>query len=100
MMHKKTSQRSSNRSVSKIDAPDTEDPGFEFKAPSWITFPSVASSQRRKSSASKADVIDGKNIESKSLVHEKNASDALKSLEEEEIGPASPQHNLYLQQNF
>uniref|UniRef100_A0A7N1A1Z6 non-specific serine/threonine protein kinase n=1 Tax=Kalanchoe fedtschenkoi TaxID=63787 RepID=A0A7N1A1Z6_KALFE len=99
-MHKKTSQRSSNRSASEMDAPDTEDPGFEFRAPSWITFPSVASSQRRKSSASEADVIDGKNLESRStVVHEKNASDALKSMEEE-IGPASPRQNLYLQHNF
>ncbi|CAM8972473.1 unnamed protein product [Rhodiola kirilowii] len=98
-MHKKTSQRSSNRSASEINAPDTEDPGFEFRAPSWITFPSVASSERMKSSVSDADVMDGKNIELRSLVHEKSESDALKSLEEE-IGPASPQHNLYLQHNF
>uniref|UniRef100_A0A7N0TLU5 non-specific serine/threonine protein kinase n=1 Tax=Kalanchoe fedtschenkoi TaxID=63787 RepID=A0A7N0TLU5_KALFE len=98
-MHKKTSQRSSNRSASETDAPDTEDPGFEFRAPSWITFPSVTSSQRRKSSASEADVIDAKNIESRSLVQEKNVTDPLKSLDEE-IGPASPQQNLYLQHNF
>ncbi|GMH08677.1 hypothetical protein Nepgr_010517 [Nepenthes gracilis] len=62
-MHKKSSQRSSNRSEI-----DIEDQRFEFRAPSWITFPSVASSQRRKSSVSDADVDakipEGRNVDS------------------------------------
>ncbi|KAE8729728.1 putative receptor protein kinase CRINKLY4 [Hibiscus syriacus] len=42
-MHKKSSQRSSNRSVSETEvAEEVEDQRFEFRAPSWITFPSVA----------------------------------------------------------
>ncbi|KAK9289265.1 hypothetical protein L1049_017741 [Liquidambar formosana] len=98
-MHKKSSQRSSNRSVSETDAAEGEDQRFEFRAPSWITFPSVASSQRRKSSASEADV-DGKNSEARNVGNGGGgAGDGLRSLEEE-IGPASPQRSLFLQHNF
>ncbi|KAK9932378.1 hypothetical protein M0R45_019617 [Rubus argutus] len=93
-LHKKSSQRSSNRSV-ETDVIDAEDQRFEFRAPSWITFPSVASSQRRKSSVSDADA-DGKNsTEARNLGN----GDGLRSLEEE-IGPASPQEKLFLQHNF
>ncbi|RVW91954.1 Serine/threonine-protein kinase-like protein ACR4 [Vitis vinifera] len=91
-LHKKSSQRSSNRSVSETDVAEAEDQRFEFRAPSWITFPSVASSQRRKSSVSEADV-DGKNLEARNLGSGGNGGDGLRSLEEE-IGPASPQENL------
>ncbi|GFP89034.1 serine/threonine-protein kinase-like protein acr4 [Phtheirospermum japonicum] len=94
-MHKKPSQRSGNRSNSETDGGDTEDQRFEFRAPSWITFPSVASSQRRKSSVSESD-IDGKNVETR---NGNVVGDALRSLVEE-IGPASPQEHLYLQHNF
>ncbi|KAA8531399.1 hypothetical protein F0562_006105 [Nyssa sinensis] len=97
-LHKKSSQRSSNRSVSETDVAETEDQRFEFRAPSWITFPSVASSQRRKSSVSDADV-DGKNSEARNLGNVGSVGDGLRSLEEE-IGPASPQENLFLQHNF
>ena len=98
-LHKKSSQRSSNRSVSETDVAEAEDQRFEFRAPSWITFPSVASSQRRKSSVSEADV-DGKNLEARNLGNGGNGGgDGLRSLEEE-IGPASPQENLFLQHNF
>ncbi|KAG5124091.1 hypothetical protein JHK82_030828 [Glycine max] len=91
-LHKKSSQRSSNRSVSETDVAETEDQRFEFRAPSWITFPSVASSQRRKSSVSEEDV-DGKNnnAEGKNLGN----VDVLRSLEEE-IGPASPRERIFL----
>ncbi|KAI4324307.1 hypothetical protein L6164_023859 [Bauhinia variegata] len=98
-LHKKSSQRSSNRSASETDVAETEDQRFEFRAPSWITFPSVASSQRRKSSASEADV-EGKNSETKNLGNVVGGGgDVLRSLEEE-IGPASPQERLFLQHNF
>ncbi|CDP10055.1 unnamed protein product [Coffea canephora] len=97
-MHKKSSQRSSNRSASETDVADTEDQRFEFRAPSWITFPSVTSSQRRKSSVSDADV-EGKNLESRNLGNGTNPGDGLRCLEEE-IGPASPQEQLFLQHNF
>ncbi|GKC50660.1 serine/threonine-protein kinase-like protein ACR4 [Tanacetum coccineum] len=95
-MHKKSSQRSSNRSELEGDvAGENEDPRIEFRAPSWITFPSVASSQRRKSSVSEADaVVDTKVSENKNSV-----GDGLRSLEEE-IGPASPQQHVFLQHNF
>ncbi|XP_058102428.1 serine/threonine-protein kinase-like protein CR4 isoform X2 [Magnolia sinica] len=96
-LHKKTSQRSSNRS-SETDTVETEDQRFEFRAPSWITFPSVASSQRRKSSLSDADV-DAKNTEAKNAGNAGSAGDGLRCLEEE-IGPASPQQDLFLQHNF
>ncbi|CAH9122385.1 unnamed protein product [Cuscuta epithymum] len=91
-MHKKASQRSSNRSETDVGG-ETEDPRSEFRAPSWITFPSVASSQRRRSSISDGDV-DGKNV-----ANGTGLGDALRSLDEE-IGPASPQENLFLQHNF
>jgi serine/threonine protein kinase len=98
-LHKKSSQRSSNRSVSETDVVEAEDQRFEFRAPSWITFPSVTSSQRRKSSVSDADV-DGKNSEAKNLGNAASVvGDGLRSLEEE-IGPASPQEKLFLQHNF
>ncbi|KAK2641848.1 hypothetical protein Ddye_023611 [Dipteronia dyeriana] len=97
-MHKKSSQRSSNRSASEADVAEAEDQRFEFRAPSWITFPSVTSSQRRKSSVSEADV-DGKNMEARNVGSMRNLGDGLRSLEEE-IGPASPQENLFLQHNF
>ncbi|XP_022972100.1 serine/threonine-protein kinase-like protein ACR4 [Cucurbita maxima] len=90
-LHKKSSQRSLNHSVSETDIAESEDQRFEFRALSWITFPSVTSSQRRKSSASEADV-DGKNLEGRN-------GDGLKSLEEE-IEPASPQEKLFLEHNF
>ncbi|KAI4334615.1 hypothetical protein L6164_019281 [Bauhinia variegata] len=93
-LHKKSSQRSSNRSASETDVAETEDQRFEFRAPSWITFPSVTSSQRRKSSVSDADV-EGRNSEMKNF----GGGDVLRSLEEE-IGPASPQERLFLQHNF
>ncbi|KAJ4723428.1 putative Receptor protein kinase [Melia azedarach] len=97
-MHKKSSQRSSNRSASETDVAEAEDQRFEFRAPSWITFPSVTSSQRRKSSVSEADV-DGKNLEARNMGNVGSIGDGLRSLEEE-IGPASPQENLFLQHNF
>ncbi|PPD73057.1 hypothetical protein GOBAR_DD30038 [Gossypium barbadense] len=98
-MHKKSSQRSSNRSVSETEvAEEVEDQRFEFRAPSWITFPSVTSSQRRKSSVSEADV-EGKNIEGRNMGNVGYGGDGLRSLEEE-IGPASPQQSLFLQHNF
>ncbi|XVF65558.1 hypothetical protein PTKIN_Ptkin09bG0258500 [Pterospermum kingtungense] len=98
-MHKKSSQRSSNRSGSaETDAAEAEDQRFEFRAPSWITFPSVTSSQRRKSSVSEADV-EGKNLEGRNMGNVGSVGDALRSLEEE-IVPASPQQSLFLQHNF
>ncbi|CAB4294011.1 unnamed protein product [Prunus armeniaca] len=96
-LHKKSSQRSSNRSVD-TDVVESEDQRFEFRAPSWITFPSVASSQRRKSSVSDVDA-DGKNLEARNLGNCGSGGDGLRSLEEE-IGPASPQEKLFLQHNF
>ncbi|GAB4825464.1 Serine/threonine-protein kinase-like protein acr4 [Ancistrocladus abbreviatus] len=89
-MHKKSSQRSSET--------DVEDQRFEFRAPSWITFPSVASSQRRKSSVSDADA-EGKNPEGRNLDSGRKGVEGLRSLEEE-IGPASPQESLFLKHNF
>ncbi|KAL9250709.1 Serine/threonine-protein kinase-like protein [Drosera capensis] len=87
-MHKKSSRRSSNRSET-----DVEDQRFEFRAPSWITFPSVTSSQRRKSSVSDADV-EPKNPEGRNGVESgSKVAEGLRSLEEE-IGPASPQESL------
>lgn len=97
-LHKKSSQRSSNHSVSETDIAEAEDQRFEFRAPSWITFPSVTSSQRRKSSVSEADV-DGKNLEGRNVGNGGGVGDGLKSLEEE-IGPASPQEKLFLEHNF
>ncbi|KAK4477222.1 hypothetical protein RD792_016436 [Penstemon davidsonii] len=97
-MHKKTSQRSGNRSTSETDGGDVEDHRMEFRAPSWITFPSVASSQRRKSSVSESD-IDGKNLEMRNNNNNNNNNGDGLSLVEE-IGPASPQEHLYLQHNF
>ncbi|XP_076934853.1 LOW QUALITY PROTEIN: serine/threonine-protein kinase-like protein ACR4 [Bidens hawaiensis] len=94
-MHKKTSQRSSNRSELENDVgAETEDQRAEFRAPSWITFPSVASSQRRKSSVSEADVV-----EPPKVLESKIVGDGLRRLEEE-IGPASPQEHMFLQHNF
>jgi serine/threonine protein kinase len=93
-LHRKSSQMSSNRSVS-----ENEDQRFELRAPSWITFPSVASSLRRKSSMSEADV-DGKIADVKiNIGNVGGSSDVLRSLEEE-IGPASPQERLFLEHNF
>ncbi|XP_073045994.1 serine/threonine-protein kinase-like protein ACR4 [Primulina eburnea] len=98
-LHNKSSQRSGNRSTSETDGADTEDQRIEFRAPSWITFPSVASSQRRKSSVSDSD-LDGKNLqEARNPCNGTAAADGLRSLVEE-IGPASPQEHLYLQHNF
>ncbi|KAJ6419096.1 SERINE/THREONINE-PROTEIN KINASE-LIKE PROTEIN ACR4 [Salix viminalis] len=98
-MHKKTSQRSSNRSAnSETDAVEG-DSRTEFRAPSWITFPSVTSSQGRKSSASDADVDGKSSARNSGYVATNAAGDGLRSLEEE-IGPASPQERLFLQHNF
>ena len=90
-LHKKASQRSSNRSCSENEMAESEDPRFEFRAPSWITFPSVASSQRRKSFGSDGDGGEVKNGNQE--------GDGLKRLDEE-IGPASPREDLFLQHNF
>ncbi|KAF9663233.1 hypothetical protein SADUNF_Sadunf17G0017000 [Salix dunnii] len=91
-LHKKPSQRSSSRSaISETDGVEGEDQRIEFRAPSWITFPSLTSSQGRKSSASDADV-DGK-TSTRNLGYVANAGDGLRSMEEE-IGPASPQERL------
>ncbi|KAJ1686125.1 hypothetical protein LUZ63_017515 [Rhynchospora breviuscula] len=99
-MHKKASQRSStNLSCSENElVGEGDEQRIEYRAPSWITFPSVTSSQRRKSSASEADtVVEGRNVEGRSGGGV--AGDPLRCLEEE-IGPASPQENLFLQHNF
>ncbi|KAK6914563.1 Protein kinase domain [Dillenia turbinata] len=97
-LHKKSSTRSSYRSASETDVVEGEDQRFEFRAPSWITFPSVTSSQRRKSSVSEAGV-DGKNVEAQNLGHGGSCGDGLMCLDEE-IGTASPQESLFLQHNF
>lgn len=99
-LHKKpTSQRSSNQSISENEMGELEDQRFEYRAPSWITFPSVtSSSQRWKSSASDADG-DGKTSEGRNLGNTSTVGDSLRCLEEE-IGPASPQEDLFLQHNF
>ncbi|XP_010526052.1 PREDICTED: serine/threonine-protein kinase-like protein ACR4 [Tarenaya hassleriana] len=83
-MHKK-----SWRSASENTMEGGEEQRTEFRGGSWITFPSVTSSQRRKSSASEGDVAEdgGRNQE------------GLRSLDEE-IGPASPQQSLFLHHNF
>ncbi|KAF3494898.1 hypothetical protein DY000_02056625 [Brassica cretica] len=65
----------------------------EFRGGSWITFPSVTSSQRRKSSASEGDVVEEVEDEGR------KQQEALRSLEEE-IGPASPGQSLFLHHNF
>lgn len=93
-MNKKSSQLSSNRSASEADVVEADDPR-EFRAPSWITFPSVTSSQRRKSSVSETDV-DPKISENRNFG---SGGDGLRSLDEE-IGPASPREKLFLQHNF
>lgn len=89
-LHKKPSQRSSALSCSENEMIDSEDQRFEYRAPSWITFPSVTSSQRRKSSVSEGDADAVKNLE---------GGRSLRCLEEE-IGPASPREELFLQHNF
>ncbi|ONK57836.1 uncharacterized protein A4U43_C09F4690 [Asparagus officinalis] len=97
--NKPTSQRSSNQSVSENETSELEDQRFEYRAPSWITFPSVtSSSQRRKSSVSDADG-DVKISEGRNLGNISTVGDSLRCLEEE-IGPASPQEDLFLQHNF
>ncbi|XP_078433803.1 crinkly4 [Wolffia australiana] len=83
-LHKKPSQRSSSRAETELPDPD-EPARSELRAPSWITVPSLASSHRRKSSSSNDDGDGG--------------ADGLKRLDEE-IGPASPQEDLFLQHNF
>ncbi|GER50267.1 receptor protein kinase [Striga asiatica] len=88
-LHKKSSQRSET---------DCEDQRLEFRAPSWITFPSVASSQRRKSSVSECDADGAKNV-----VEIRNMGcnvSVVGPVAVEEIGPASPHEHLYLQHNF
>ncbi|KAL9240649.1 hypothetical protein vseg_014844 [Gypsophila vaccaria] len=89
-MHKKPSQRSSNPSETDIGSVE-EHQRTEFRAPSWITFPSVTSSQR----VSDNDVENARNFESGRNV----AEGGLVSLDEE-IGPASPQESLFLKHNF
>ncbi|XP_074574675.1 serine/threonine-protein kinase-like protein CR4 [Curcuma longa] len=86
-LHKKGSQRSSNQSCSENDTTDADDQ-FEYRAPSWITFPSVTSSQRRSEGET-----EGKNLGNG------GGGDGLRCLEEE-IGPASPHQELFLQNNF
>ncbi|KAJ8458407.1 hypothetical protein OPV22_031333 [Ensete ventricosum] len=93
-LHKRGSQRSSNQSCSETDTGDADEQLLEYRAPSWITFPSVTSSQRR----SEGDATEGKNSEGRSLGNG-GAGDGLRCLEEE-IGPASPQQDLFLQHNF
>ncbi|KAL5977108.1 hypothetical protein ACLOJK_021450 [Asimina triloba] len=87
-LHKIPSQVSSNLS-SKMETVEAEDLRCEFRAPSWITFPRVVSSQRRKSLVSVTDVVaritDGRNAGGVSA-----GGDGLRCLEEE-IGTASAQ---------
>ncbi|CAA0807755.1 Serine/threonine-protein kinase-like protein ACR4 [Striga hermonthica] len=88
-LHKKSSQRSET---------DCDEQRLEFRAPSWITFPSVASSQRRKSSVSECDADGAKNV-----VEIRNMGcnvSVVGPVAVEEIGPASPHEHLYLQHNF
>ncbi|KAH7681274.1 Non-specific serine/threonine protein kinase protein [Dioscorea alata] len=64
-----------------------------MRAPSWITFPSVTSSQRRPS-GSEVEVEVEMEGRRRVVVEEEEEE------EEEEIGPASPQEELFLQHNF
>ncbi|KAJ6842921.1 serine/threonine-protein kinase-like protein CR4 [Iris pallida] len=104
-LHKNTasSQRSSNQSVSENELGEAEEQRLEYRAPSWITFPSypsvTSSSRRRKSSVSDVDAADGKASEGRELGNGGGMGDSLRCLEEE-IGPASPQEDLFLQHNF
>ncbi|CAN8280061.1 unnamed protein product [Cochlearia groenlandica] len=83
-MHKKSWRVGSKRTSSE---------NTEFRGGSWITFPSVTSSQRRKSSASEEDVAEEEEDEGR------KQQEMLRSLEEE-IGPASPGQSLFLHHNF
>lgn len=67
----------------------------ELRAPSWITFPSVASSQRRKSSVSEENKNDHMCLRCLEGGERKPENEKAP-----EIGPASPQQELYLQSNF
>ncbi|GLJ25662.1 hypothetical protein SUGI_0491540 [Cryptomeria japonica] len=69
---------------------------LEVRAPSWITFPSVASSQRRKSSVSE----DTKNEQQEHAGSLRRVVEVKDQQEDAEICPASPQQNLFLQCNF
>ncbi|KAG6504642.1 hypothetical protein ZIOFF_036977 [Zingiber officinale] len=60
-LHKKGSQRSSNQSCSENDTTDADDQ-FEYRAPSWITFPSVTSSQRRSEGETEGKNSDGRSL--------------------------------------
>ncbi|GFQ07563.1 serine/threonine-protein kinase-like protein acr4 [Phtheirospermum japonicum] len=87
-LHKKPSQRSIIwPSLATKDGRITE-----FRPPSWTTYSSGASSERRRSSFCDSDV-DGNNVEAENV-----AIDGPTSLVEE-IEPASPQR-LFLQHNF
>ncbi|CAO2189941.1 unnamed protein product [Urochloa humidicola] len=88
---------SSHHSCSENELADREDQWIEYRAPSWITFPSVTSSQRRKSSASEADITDRTTTDGRNIGSSRGGG--LRSLEEE-ISPASPQENLCLQHHF
>ncbi|KMZ64439.1 Kinase family protein [Zostera marina] len=94
-LHKKSSMRSSNSENDIAATVVSEEQRFEFRAPSWITFPSVTSSQRRKLSLSDGDG-DG---ERNPTAPESIVGEGLRCLEEE-IVPASPQEELFLQHNF
>ncbi|PIA29700.1 hypothetical protein AQUCO_05800068v1 [Aquilegia coerulea] len=100
----KSSRRSSNRSGSEATATHDvmepeDDQRIEFRAPSWITFPSVTSSQRRKSSVSEDVDVEGKTPDTTRPRVGSGGNDGLRSLEEE-IKPASPRQSLFLQHNF
>ncbi|EPS72385.1 hypothetical protein M569_02367 [Genlisea aurea] len=104
-LHQKSSRR--YRSNSETDGGEGDDQRIEFRAPSWITFPSVTSSQRRKSSVSDEEVEGGRNSEMRGgnnggggLIISGSTEEEEEEEEEEEIGPASPQEHLFLQHNF
>ncbi|KAL6005298.1 Serine/threonine-protein kinase-like protein cr4 [Asimina triloba] len=96
-LHKNPSQVSSNLS-SEMETVEAEDLRCEFRAPSWITFPSVVSSERRKLSVSEADV-DARIADGRNAGGVNAGGDSLRCLEEE-ISTTSPQEDLFLQHNF
>ncbi|KAJ0977159.1 hypothetical protein J5N97_012633 [Dioscorea zingiberensis] len=90
-MNKKASQRSSNQSEEMSEVGVGVVGEEQFRAPSWITFPSVTSSQRRPS---------GSDVEVEVRNGGGGGEGLRRSVVEEEIGPASPREELFLQHNF
>lgn len=104
-LHRKSSQKSSCRSTFDVDSSETTEEQRDYRNPSSLTFPSINSSQRRRSLSDNEvggaiDIVIRDHGAEVRQQHQQLLSDDTFLHRKSEIYPASPQERLFLNSNF